>query len=76
MTFRTMTKQARETVEAFPSYAINRNQMDVLVKEVTVALAAAFWAGTVAGIITGIIVGILVTGILWILVTGILWMVI
>lgn len=55
-----MTKRAGQVVEAFPSRAINRNETGVLVQEVAVALAAAFWAGVLCGVWLGmILMGIL-----------------
>jgi len=51
--FRMMRDRARVAVEAFPSYAINRVHTEVLVKEVTVALAAVFWAGVFIGVPVG-----------------------
>jgi hypothetical protein len=54
--FRLMKGRAIEVVEAFPSYAINRNHADILAKVVEVALAAVFWAGAVLGATAGIAV--------------------
>lgn len=52
--FRMMKNRAQEVVEAFPSYAFNRNTTEVLVLEVSAALAAVFWAGVVLGIPIGV----------------------
>lgn len=60
--FRLMKNRAQEVVEAFPSYAFNRNHTETLAKEVVVGLAAAFWAGVVLGVTAGVIV----IGIIWI----------
>jgi hypothetical protein len=59
--FRLMKDRAREVVEGFPSYAFNRDMTEVLVLEVTVALAAVFWAG----IVLGVMLGVIMTGVFW-----------
>lgn len=62
--FRIMKERAEEVVEAFPSYAVNRDQSEVLIKEVVVGLAAVFWAGGVLGLV----VGGIVMGVVWLIV--------
>lgn len=64
LSFRLMNTRAWEVVEGFPSYAINRNKTEALVKDVAVALAAAFWAG----VIFGLPVGAMAIGVLWVIV--------
>jgi hypothetical protein len=63
--FRLMDKRAQEVVEAFPSYAFNRNYTDILAKNLVVALAANFWAGMILGVPIG---GTLATLVIWLVI--------